>query len=144
MTTVQEILRNKGNTVWFVTPDSTVFEALVLMAEKNVGALLVMSGDNVAGILSERDYARKVILKGKSSRDLHVREIMTSDPVSVRPGQSIEECMEIMNSRHIRHLPVLENQKLIGMITIRDVIKAVINEKEHTITQLESYIKGTQ
>ena len=144
MTTVREILQIKGNTVWSVTPDSTVFDALVLMADKNIGALLVISGGNVLGILSERDYARKVVLKGGSSRELHVREIMTSDPVSVRPEQSIEECMEIMNSRHIRHLPVLENQKLTGMITIRDVIKAVINEKEHTITQLESYIKGTQ
>jgi CBS domain-containing protein len=143
MSTVRDILQTKGNAVFCVSPETMVFDALVVMAEKNVGALLVTSDDFVLGIVSERDYARKVVLKGKSSRETRVREIMTSDPVSVGPGQSIDECMAIMNIRHIRHLPVLENRKLIGMITIRDAIKAVISEKENTISQLESYIKGT-
>ena len=143
MSTVRDILQIKGNAVLFVSPETTVFDALVVMAEKNVGALMVMSGNTLVGIFSERDYARKVVLMGKTSRELQIREIMTSDPISVRPEQSIGECMEIMNSKHIRHLPVLENGTLIGMITIRDTIKAVILEKEHTITQLENYIKGT-
>lgn len=142
MTTVRDILKTKGNTIWTVSPDVTVFDALVFMAEKNVGALVVTSGDKIVGILSERDYARKIVLKGRSSRDTRVREIMTPDPVCVSPEESIQECMEIMNSRHIRHLPVLENLKLSGMISIRDVIKAVISEKEFTIKQLEDYIKG--
>lgn len=142
MMTVRGILKTKGSAVWCAPPETTVFNALATMAEKNVGALVILSGETVVGIFSERDYARKVVLQGKTSRELPVREIMTSDPVSVSPGQSIEECMEIMNSRHIRHLPVLENHKLVGMITIRDAIKAVISEKEHTITQLENYIKG--
>jgi Predicted signal-transduction protein containing cAMP-binding and CBS domains len=139
---VRDILQTKVNAVLFVSPETTVFDALVVMAEKNVGALLVMGGDTLVGIFSERDYTRKVELKGKTSKELRIREVMTSDPISVRPEQSIEECMEIMNSRHIRHLPVLENGTLIGMITIRDAIKAVISEKERTISQLENYIKG--
>ncbi len=141
MTNVRNILQMKGNVVWTVPPNTTVLGALTLMAEKNVGALVVTLEEKVLGIISERDYARKVALRGKSSRDTSVREIMTSDPVCVSPDQSIEECMEIMNNRHVRHLPVLENNRLAGMITIRDAIKAVIAEKEHTIEQLESYIK---
>jgi CBS domain-containing protein len=135
-------LQTKGNAVLFVSPETTVLDALVVMADRNVGALVVMSGNTLVGIFSERDYARKVVLVGKTSRELQIREVMSSDPISVRPEQSIEECMEIMNSKHIRHLPVLENGTLIGMITIRDAIKAVILEKEHTIAQLENYIKG--
>lgn len=142
MTTVRDILRTRGNAVWTTTPEAIVFDALGTMADKNVGALVVVRNDSVAGILSERDYARKVELKEKNSRELRVQDIMTSNPVCVSPDQSIEACMEIMNERHIRHLPVLEDQKLVGMITIRDAIKAVISEKEHTITQLENYIKG--
>jgi CBS domain-containing protein len=118
-------------------------DALVTMADKDVGALVVMKGESVVGIFSERDYARKVALHGKSSRELPVKEIMTADPIFVNPGESIEECMKIMNNRHIRHLPVLEHRQLIGMITIRDAVKAVIAEKEQTISQLENYIKGT-
>jgi len=142
MSTVRDILKTRGGVVWHVSPETKVFDALIVMAEKNVGALVVVSNGAVVGIFSERDYARKVVLKGKTSRELEVKEIMTPDPVSVSPEQSIEECMEIMDGRHIRHLPVLENQKLVGMITIRDAIKAVISEKEHTITQLQNYIKG--
>ena len=143
MSTVRDILAIKGHAVWTVTPETSVYDALGTMADKNVGALVVVEGGSVAGIFSERDYARKVEIKGKNSRDVRVQEIMTSNPVSVHPEQSIEECMEIMNSKHIRHLPVLEAQKLAGMITIRDAIKAVISEKEHTIRHLENYIKGT-
>lgn len=144
MSAVRDILQTKGNTVWTITPEASVFEALGTMAEKNVGALVVVQNDSVVGIISERDYARKVELKGRNSKELRVRDIMTFNPVFVHPNQSIEECMEIMNKKHIRHLPVLEAQSLIGMITIRDAIKAVITEKEHTIKQLENYITGSQ
>jgi CBS domain-containing protein len=143
MTTVREILKAKGSETWTITPKHTVFDALVTMADKNVGAVVVVNENAVLGIFSERDYARQVALKGKSSREIRVEEIMTSNPVTVSPDHSIEDCMELMNERHIRHLPVMENQKLAGMITIRDVIKAVLVEKEHTIKQLENYIKGT-
>lgn len=142
MTTVRDILRSKGNVVWTIAPGATVFDALVVMADKNVGAIVVVTNDSVVGILSERDYARKVALEGKSSRELSVKEIMTSNPLTVNLDQTIEECMEIMTNHHIRHLPVLEENKLVGMITIRDAINVVISEKEHTITQLENYIKG--
>jgi len=143
MSAVRDILQTKGNTVWTITPEASVFEALGTMAEKNVGALVVVQNDSVVGIISERDYARKVELKGRNSKELRVRDIMTFNPVFVHPNQSIEECMEIMNKKHIRHLPVLEVQNLVGMITIRDAIKAVISEKEHTIKQLENYITGS-
>ena len=142
MSTVREILRSKSSEVWTTRPDVTVFDALVLMAEKNVGALVVVREGSVVGIISERDYARKVDIRGKSSRELRVQEIMTFDPLTVKHDQSLEECMQIMTERHIRHLPVLEDGKLVGMITIRDAIKSVITDKEHTITQLENYIKG--
>jgi CBS domain-containing protein len=143
MSTVRNILQLKAAGVWCVSPEATVFDALVVMSDKNVGALVVMKSDEVVGIFSERDCARKVELKGKAARELRVQDIMTSTPVTVGPEHSIEECMEIMNSHHIRHLPVLENQRLVGMITIRDAIKAILSEKEHTIAQLENYIKGT-
>ena len=142
MTTISQILRVKGGEIWSVTPDETVFNAIRLMAEKNVGALMVLEGDHMRGIVSERDYARKVILKGKSSKDTHVREIMTSDIITIRPDQSIEECMGLMTMNHIRHLPVVENEKLLGMISIGDVVKAIISEKEFTINQLKNYITG--
>jgi CBS domain-containing protein len=143
MSTVRKIVELKGPAVWCASPETTVFDALVMMSDKNVGALVVTSGEEVTGIFSERDYARNVELKGKAARELRVQDIMTSNPVTVGPEHSIEECMEIMNNHHIRHLPVLENRRLVGMITIRDAIKAVISEKEHTIAQLENYIKGT-
>jgi CBS domain-containing protein len=143
MKKVGDMLPVHSTAVFGVSPEDSVYAALVLMADKNVGALVVTKEDNLVGIISERDYARKVVLQGKSSRETFVRETMTSEPISVTPEQSIEECMEIMNNRHIRHLPVLAKGKLIGMITIRDTIKAVISEKEHTISQLENYIKGS-
>jgi len=142
MITVRDILQEKGNQIWHVSPETTVFEALQLMSEKNVGALVVLDGEKLAGIFSERDYARKVILKGKASRETAVREIMTSEVTSVRLGQSMEECMELMTDKRIRHLPVLEEEKLVGVISIGDVVKAIISDKEFMIKQLENYITG--
>jgi CBS domain-containing protein len=142
MKTVREILLNKGNKVWTVSPDTTVFTALQLMSEKNTGALLVMKDDKVVGIMSERDYARKVVLLGKFSKDILVQEIMSSTIFYVEPSFSTEECMALMIDKRVRHLPVLENEKLVGIISIGDVVKAVIDEKEFLISQLEHYIKG--
>jgi len=140
MKTVRDILKQKGLGLCSVRPDSTVYDALKLMAEKNIGAVLVLDGERPVGILSERDYARQVILKGKTSKDTPVREIMTSKVVFVRPEQSIEECMALMTDKRIRHLPVLEESKLIGVVSIGDIVKAVISEKEFLIAQLENYI----
>jgi len=142
MITVRDILRAKGNRVWCVSPDATVFSALELMAEKNVGALVVLDGKNLVGIFSERDYARKIILKGKASKETSVEEIMTSEVTTVRPGQSVDECMALMTERRIRHLPVFEGEKMAGLISIGDVVKAVISEREFMIQQLEHYITG--
>lgn len=144
MKVVKDILQAKGHRVWSITPDATVYDALTLMAEKNVGALVVLDGDRVVGIISERDYARKVILKGKSSKDLQVREIMTSRVVFVRPEQTMAECMVLMTDKHIRHLPVLVDNRLAGLVSIGDVVKAIIAEKEFIIGQLESYITGNR
>ena len=142
MITVRDILRAKGQQVWWISPDVTVFSALKLMAEKNIGALVVLDGEILAGIFSERDYARKVILKGKASKETFVREIMTSEVTTVRPSQSVDECMALMTDKRIRHLPVFEGEKLVGLISIGDVVKAIISEREFTIKQLESYITG--
>jgi CBS domain-containing protein len=142
MTTVAQLLQEKGGAVWTVAPQVTVYAALSLMAEKNVGALVVVEGARVVGILSERDYARKVILKGKFSKDILVREIMTDKVYFVHPGQTIEECMAVMTAERIRHLPVLEDDRLIGIISIGDVVRVVISDKEFLIKQLEHYITG--
>jgi CBS domain-containing protein len=142
MTNVREILKGKANQIWSVSPESTVFDALKLMAEKNVGALVVMEGERLAGIFSERDYARKIILKGKASKDTYVSEIMSTKLTFVRLAQSVEECMALMTDKRIRHLPVLDEDKLVGVISIGDVVKAVISEKEFMIKQLENYITG--
>lgn len=141
---VGEILSAKGSDVWSVTPQHTVFAALVLMAEKEVGALLVLDGESLVGIFSERDYARKVILEDKSSKDTSVSEVMSAPVFTVGPDQSIEDCMSLMTEKRARHLPVLKDGKLIGLISIGDVVKAVISEREAVIGQLESYITGTQ
>jgi CBS domain-containing protein len=140
--TVGDILRIKGNDVWSTTPDATVYEALQTMAEKNVGALVVLDANTVVGIMSERDYARKVILHGKSSREIRVREIMTSEVYYVRPDQDIQDCMAQMTEKRVRHLPALENDQLVGIISIGDVVKALIAEHESTIKHLEDYITG--
>ncbi len=140
---VSQILQSKGNDVWSVGADDTVYDALSLMAGMNVGALLVMNEGEIAGIFSERDYARKVILQGKSSKQTPVKEVMTAEVVCVGLDQSVETCMALMTEKHIRHLPVLtESRELQGIISIGDVVKAVISEQEHLINHLEGYITG--
>jgi CBS domain-containing protein len=144
MKTVSEILKNKGNQIWSVSPETTVYKALIIMADKSIGALLVVdSSGNPVGVLSERDYARKVILVGKSSKDTMVKEIMSSKVIFITPERSPEECMALMINKRIRHLPVLDNGKLVGFISIGDVVKAVFDEKEFVIDQLVQYIKDT-
>jgi CBS domain-containing protein len=140
MKNVRQLLQGKSSGVCTIGPDAPVIEALKLMAEREIGALLVVDGEALAGILSERDYARKVILQGKSSRDTPVREIMTSRVVCVTPQRTVEECMALMTDKRIRHLPVLDSGKLIGVLSIGDLVKEVIAEQKTTIAQLESYI----
>lgn len=142
MSTVREMLRTKGHDVWSIGCDATVCDALRLMEEKNIGAVLVMDGDSLGGILSERDYARKVILRGKSATDTQVGEIMTERVIYVRPEQSTEECMALMTDKRVRHLPVMENDRVVGVISIGDVVKAIISQQEFLIEQLENYITG--
>lgn len=142
MQTVKQCLQSKGSHFWWISPDATVYEALVLMAEKNIGALLVMDREVLVGIFSERDYARKVILFGKASKVIPVSEIMTSRVFYVRPEQSIEECMALMTDKHIRHLPVMEGKRVVGVLSIGDVVKAIIEQQEFVIEQLENYITG--
>ena len=140
MKTVTQLLQAKGKEIHTIGPEARVFEALKLMAEKNVGALVVTEGGRLAGIISERDYARKVILLSKSSHEIAVREIMTARVITVQPGQTVEQCMALMTEKRIRHLPVTEGEKLIGVLSIGDLVKEVIAEQEQTIKQLESYI----
>jgi CBS domain-containing protein len=144
MTTVRNILQAKDNQVISVSPETEVSTALELMAERNIGALVVMKDGALSGIFSERDFARAIISKGRTAVDSIVKDLMTSIVFTVTPEQSIEECMAAMTAKRIRHLPVLENQRLIGVISIGDVVKAVISEKEHLITQLENYITGAR
>lgn len=131
--TVDDILQVKGREVWTVTPNDTVYEALQLMAEKGIGAVVVLNGDRLVGVMSERDYARKVILVGKASRETTVREIMTDKVIAVLPGASVDECMAIMTQRRIRHLPVVDQGRLVGMISIGDVIKAIIADQQFVV-----------
>ena len=140
MKTLKQLLEAKSGNVYSITPDARVFDALKLMADKSVGALIVLEGGRIAGVISERDYARKVILHGKSSHDLQVRDIMTSKVISVHPGQTVEECMALMTEKRVRHLPVTEGERLIGVLSIGDLVKEVIAEQRQTIEQLESYI----
>lgn len=142
MTTAKDIIRFKGHTVHAVRPDDTVLAALGVMAEHDIGAVLVVEGDELLGILSERDYARKVALLGRASRDSPVRLIMTANVVCVPPNRTIEECMGQMTERRCRHLPVVENGRVIGLVSIGDLVKAMIDEKEFTINQLKNYIAG--
>ncbi len=142
MTTVRQILQTKGNDRWSIDPDTMVFDALKLMAEKNVGALLALRAGRLVGIFSERDYARRMILKGKHSKETLVREVMTENPICVSPAHTIEECMNLMTANHIRHLPVLDENELLGIISIGDVVKSIILEQQGTIIDLENYITG--
>ena len=142
MKRVREILEVKGRDVWSIGPDASVFDALKLMAEKDVGALVVLDGGNLVGIISERDYARKIALLGRASLTTQVKEIMTIGLVCVAPEQNVDECMALVTEKRIRHLPVLENGKLIGLISIGDLVKSIITEQQFIIEQLERYIKG--
>lgn len=139
--TVRDVLRNKGGQIFSVDADATVFTALEKMAKENVGALLVMNGGSLIGMLSERDYARKVILKGLSSPQTKVREIMTDTVYYARPEQTVEECLAVITEKRCRHLPVIENDQMVGLVSIGDLVKASIAEKEFIIEQLENYIK---
>jgi CBS domain-containing protein len=141
-TTVAQVLRSKGHQVWSVAPDTSVFEALRKMADHGVGALLVLDGNALAGIVSERDYARKVILMGRASRDTPVRDVMSEDVVTVTPESTMQDCMARMTEHHIRHLPVLRDGMVIGVISIGDVVKATISEQAFLIDQLQRYIQG--
>jgi CBS domain-containing protein len=144
MKTVEQILRSKGNVFWSVTPETMVYDALKLMAEKDVGALLVLdAGMQLVGVISERDYARKVILKGKSSLATPVQEIMTPHVVITEPRQTVDECMVLMTAKRVRHLPVLADGKVVGVVSIGDLVKASLEEKDFLINQLEHYITGT-
>ena len=142
MMTVRQLLERKGTEIWSIAPDASVFDAIQLMAEKGIGALLVIDKGELVGIISERDYARKVILKGRSSKQTPVQDIMTEKVLYVPPSRSLEECMALMTERRIRHLPVIDEGRLAGVFSVGDVIKAMISEQEFIIEQLESYIKG--
>lgn len=142
MRTVKQLLESKGHDVWGVSPDTSVLEAIKTMADKQVGALLVLDHGKPVGIVSERDYARKVILQGRSSQETPVKEIMTTRVVCARPDLNVEECMAIMTDRRIRHLPVMEGDQVLGMISIGDLVKAIIADQQFIINQLERYIAG--
>ena len=143
MQTVKQLLEAKGHQIWSIAPDATVFDAIHRMAEKEVGALLVMEGTALVGIISERDYARKIILQGKASQATHVQEIMTSRVICARLDQRVEECMALMTEKRIRHLPVLgSDAEVVGIISIGDLVKAIIAEQQFVIAQLEHYISG--
>jgi CBS domain-containing protein len=142
MTTVRQLLDQKGKTVWSIGPDATVFDAVAKMAEKDVGSLLVMDGDKLVGIITERHYARKVVLKGKTSPTIPVRDIMESEVMVALPEQSVEECMAIMTDKHVRHLPVIRGDKPIGILSIGDLVKSIISDQKFVIDQLEHFIHG--
>lgn len=142
MKKVKDILDLKGHTVWSIAPDASVYDAMKCMADREIGALLVMEGARLVGIISERDYARKVILQGRSSRTTEVHEIMTSRVAYAEPDQNVEECMAIMTEKRIRHLPVMQAGEVVGIISIGDLVKSIIAEQKFIIEQLERYITG--
>jgi len=142
MNTIKSLLKVKGGKVWTIGPDATVYQAIELLAEKNVGALMVVEGEQVLGILSERDYVRKIAIKGLASKNTKVREIMTCDIIHAELNATIDECMNLMTDKHIRHLPVYAEGKLTGVISIGDLVKAIISEQQRTIEQLGQYING--
>lgn len=139
---VHDVLNEKGREVWTAPPDMSVWDALELMADKNIGALVVLDDDALIGIFSERDYARRLALKGLRSRETPVKQIMTEVIATVSTAHSVQDCMEIMTNERVRHLPVVENEKLIGLVSIGDVVKSIISHQEHMIQQLENYITG--
>jgi CBS domain-containing protein len=141
--TVRVVLKYKGQNVWYISPEACVYDAIETMANKYVGALLVISEGKLVGVVSERDYARKVILQGKSSKQTQVKEIMTSPAIFVTPEQTVQDCMRIMTDKHIRHLPVVEDDKISGVVSIGDLVKWMISAQQQTISQLHNYITST-
>ncbi|MCA9412469.1 MAG: CBS domain-containing protein [Candidatus Omnitrophica bacterium] len=142
MKTVRDVLDYKGYDIWSVSPEISVFEALKILAEKDVGALLVMEGEDCVGIFTERDYARKVILVGRHSKEMLVHEIMTPKVMFVRPEQTVEKCLALMTDKRVRHFPVMEDEKVVGLISIGDIVRAIIHDKQLMINELEDYIWG--
>ena len=142
MTTVKHVLDNKGNDVHFIHPDASVFDALKRMAENDIGSLVVLEDDKLVGIITERHYAREIVLKGKTSPGTLVRDIMSTKVICARPDQPVEECMAVMTARAVRHLPVLEHGRLVGIVSIGDMVKSVIGDQKFIIEQLEHYIHG--
>ncbi|NNE98546.1 MAG: CBS domain-containing protein [Pyrinomonadaceae bacterium] len=140
MTTVKQVLDAKGHDIWSIDPGSSVLDTIRLMADKKIGALLIMENDNLVGIVSERDYARKVILKGRASNDTPVKDIMTRKIIYATPENSVEDCMELMTKKRVRHLPVLDGDQVVGVLSIGDLVKNIIADQQFTIEQLENYI----
>ncbi len=143
MVTVRELLQVNGGRVWSVSPDETVFNAIRLMSDRSIGAVLVMQDERLAGIMSERDYTRKVALRDRSSKSTRVSEIMTTQVVCVTASQTVDDCMQLMSERHIRHLPVVEQGAVLGVVSILDVLRSMLHDREFEIRQLENYIAGT-
>ena len=141
-TAISEILNRKGTNVWSISPEATVYEAIELMAQKNVGAVLVTEHGKLVGIISERDYTRKVVLRGKASKTTAVREILSSQVIHVSPSHTVEDCMRLMTDHHIRHLPVLEGDKILGIVSIGDLVNWIISAQQTAINQLQTYITG--
>lgn len=139
---VDAILKEKGTAIWSIGPDASVFEAIKLMADKNVGALLVMEGGRMVGIVSERDYTRKVALRGKVSKETWVREILSGKVITVHPGTTVEECLRLMTEHRFRHLPVLDGERVLGVVSIGDLVNWIISSQSATISQLHNYISG--
>lgn len=142
MAIVRQVLRRKGTQVWTIQPSDSVLAAIQIMAERDIGALVVIEGNHPIGLLSERDYARNVYLKGRSSPATTVREVMSAPIVSIEPGETVEACMELMTERRIRHLPVIEYGRLVGLVSIGDLVKSIISEQEHVIEQLQLFIQS--
>jgi len=140
MTTLKMLLKDKGHDVWSVNPDDTVLDAIKMLAEKDIGALIVIKDDKPVGIFTERDYARNVYLKGKSSLDTAVRDVMVAPVICVKPDQTVDECMALMTAKRFRHLPIMDGDELVGMVSIGDLVKSVIAEQQFTIEQMEQYI----
>jgi CBS domain-containing protein len=139
---ISALLHHKGSTTWHISPEATVFDAIKLMADKNIGALLVLSGGKLVGVFTERDYARKIVLHGKSSKETRVKEILSGKTVTVTPDDSIEDCMRLMTENRVRHLPVLQNAEVVGIISIGDLVNWIISAQDAAIAQMEQYIAG--
>ncbi len=142
MKSARQLLEAKGSDVWSVHPDAAVYDAIEMMADKGVGALMVLDGGALVGVISERDYARKVILRGRSSKDTAVKEIMTARVIYARPDQTVEDCMGLMTDKRIRHLPIVDGEELLGVVSIGDLVKSMLAEQQFVIQQLEQYISG--